>query len=537
MESLLPERPVIAASWQRVLSTGLQQDARPDPELHDIGEADPLLDAARPILERARDLLHGTPTALLLVDTRSRMLARVTADGALERSLTGAGLVTGAEFSESSMGTNALGTTAEVRGDVVINSSEHYLEQFRSLSCFGRPILHPGTRRMAGILCMTEAAAQVNTLSKPLVRGIADDIGERLLARSHSDHRMVIAAFELAADRRDVAVAAIGDDLQLTNSLASQLLSTADLGTLRLLVEESALPPSITLTSGVEVLITADRVPSVRHAAVFRLRPNLRRLAPPPRATPRADPATSPSVAISGEPGTGRTSQAFTVIPREEAVVVDVAAALLAGTTVDLPALLREAREAGRGVVVDGAELLDEQQVQLLRAAIAQRTASEPPIVVVTGSADSLPPNVCALIARCRRRLVLPPLRKRTTEIAALGHDLLAGRTPRMDLGAGAADALASQEWPGNLSELAMVLAEAAETAQARGGRTVLASDLPAGYRTTSRASRLLGLEQAERTAIVEALATAKGNKSHAAKSLGISRTTLYARMKALGVH
>ncbi|GAA3952402.1 helix-turn-helix domain-containing protein [Gordonia caeni] len=510
---------------------------RPDPVLTDVSSADPLLDAARPVLARAAETLNGTPTALLLVDHQSRMVARVSADATLERRLADAGAVSGAAFHEGAMGTTALGTTAEVRGDVVINGAEHYLEQFRSLSCFGQPIIHPSTRRVAGILCMTQVSAHLNPLSVPLVRGVVNDIAERLLSRSHSDHRLVIAAFEQAAERRDTAVAAIGDDLQLSNALAAQLLAPADFGTLRLLVEQDDRPPAITLVSGVVVDVHADRVPTVAHAAVFRLRPRLEDLPPAELIhTPPPAAQTATTVAICGEPGTGRSTRAFQVVPRDAATVVDVPGALLDGTPLDLAATLRLARGRGQGVVIDGADLLDDHALRLLQTAIGARTPAEPPIVIVTGPADSLSPSASALIARCRRRTTMPPLRQRTTELAALGQQLLHSREPKFELGTDAADALVSQEWPGNLAELAMVLGEAADNAQSRGSRTVDVADLPDGYRSSSRASRLLGLEQAERLAIVEALETAGGNKSNAAKSLGISRTTLYARIRALGI-
>ncbi|WP_454164942.1 helix-turn-helix domain-containing protein [Gordonia iterans] len=534
MPTSLPQRPVIAASWQRVREAGLTPDHRPNPALSDVSSADPLLDAARPVLNRAVDTLHGTATALLLVDQHSRLVARVSADGALERRLADAGAVAGAAFTESAMGTTALGTTAEVRGDLVINGDEHYLEQFRALSCFGQPILHPSTRRVAGVLCMTQSAPRLNPLSVPLVRGIVSDIAERLLTRSHSDHRQVIAHFEQLAERRGVAVAAIGDDLQLTNSLAAQLLAPADFGTLRLLVEQRDIPPTVTLVSGVVAAIEADQIPGIRHAAVFRLRPRIDPLATT-ALTPAPRPA--PTVAICGEPGTGRTTRAHGVVPRDEAIVVDVASALLDGAPIDLAATLRTARAQGRGVVIDGADLLDERSLRLLQAAVAARDSADRALVVVTGPPDSLPPDVSALVARCRRRTTLPPLRQRPTELAALGQELLHARDDRLTLSADAADALASQEWPGNLGEFAMVLNDAADHALARGVRTVGVDDLPEDYRSTSRVTRLLGLEQAERLAIVEALDAAGGNKSHAAKSLGISRTTLYARIRALGIH
>ncbi len=526
---------MIAASWRRVQSSGLLPDARPTPTLSDIADADPLLDAARPVLARAVETLSGTSTALLLVDSQSRMVTRVSSDATLERRLEGFGAVDGASFDEQAMGTTALGTTAEVRGDVIINGGEHYLEQLRSLSCFGRPIIHPATRRLAGIICMTEVADRVNPLSVPLIRGLVDDIAERLLDRSHADHRAVISAFEQASSRRDCAVAAVGDDLQLTNTLAAQLLAPGDFGTLRLLVGESHAPSTITLVSGVVAQIVVDRVPGVRHAAVFRLRPQLDGLGSSavPLAVPSAVGATT---AVCGEPGTGRTTRARACLADDRMRIVDVAESILDGTPPDIAAVLRHARLSGDGVIIDGADLLDDRSVRLVHSAVAARGPSDPPVVLVTGPPESLSAAMAALTACCARRVVLPPLRMRTTELAALGQEVLDRIDARLHLGSDTADALVSQEWPGNLTELTIVLGRAAESAAARGSRTVSAGDLPADYRSSTRASKLLGLEQAERTAIVDALATAGGNKSTAAKALGISRTTLYARIRALGI-
>ena len=99
-----------------------------------------------------------------------------------------------------------------------------------------------------------------------------------------------------------------------------------------------------------------------------------------------------------------------------------------------------------------------------------------------------------------------------------------------------ATDALLCDDWPGNLTELNSVLRQAALACRARAARVVEPADLPPAYRTTSRAAHLSGREQAERTAIVEALDRARGNKVHAARDLGISRSTLYSRMRALDI-
>ena len=176
--------------------------------------------------------------------------------------------------------------------------------------------------------------------------------------------------------------------------------------------------------------------------------------------------------------------------------------------------------------------------MRLLHAAVsgAAGGAPSPSIVVVTDPVESLSPSLAALVACCGRRIALPPLRRRGTEIAALGQQFLDAQEGDPVLGADAADALVAQQWPGNLTELSVVVARAAAAARARGARTVTVVDLPSGYRGSTRATRLRGMEQAERQAIEAALTAAGGNKSRAAEALGISRTTLYARIRALGI-
>ncbi|WP_439033170.1 sigma-54-dependent Fis family transcriptional regulator [Gordonia terrae] len=532
-----PRRPVIEHSWRRSVLSGVRPGDSTPTRAEDITAADPLLDAARPVLDDAAARLAGTDVSLLLVDHECRMVTRVAFGSTVERRLDAIGATPGIPFAEDVVGTTALGTPAETRGGIVVNSSEHYLEQFKSISCFGQPIIHPATRRLAGIICMSEIAERINPLAIPVVNGIVADIADRLLDRSRAHQRCVLDAFQRAAPRRDLAVAAIGDDLQLTNALAAELLSPTDIGALRIVATDPALRATVlplTLVSGAEVEIAVEPVPGAPGAALFRFRPVVE--TPPSRSAPPAAPAST-SIAVTGEPGTGRSTHAaaLTADSAVPAVVVDVADELIGGSPPDIPAYVGRARSLGAPLVIDGVDLLDTRSVALLgRVAVSSSTDS--PLIIVGGPRDQAGPGVAALLARCARRVDLPPLRHRTSELAAIASGVLTHLDPDLSLSGPATDALLCDDWPGNLTELDSVLRQAVSACRARASRVVEVADLPPAYRTTSRAAHLSGREQAERTAIVEALDRARGNKVHAAKDLGISRTTLYARMRALGV-
>lgn len=146
--------------------------------------------------------------------------------------------------------------------------------------------------------------------------------------------------------------------------------------------------------------------------------------------------------------------------------------------------------------------------------------------------------------------LNLPPLRKRREDIPILISQLLEGICGAQR----ALDVRVSPEvlaifrrypWPGNVRELKNVLAYAyccmdddqrELTPDYLPGR--LTASFPVGEAPArAGAVRLDALhDETERRAIEAALAAAHGNKSKAARLLGIARNTLYLKMKALGI-
>ena len=132
----------------------------------------------------------------------------------------------------------------------------------------------------------------------------------------------------------------------------------------------------------------------------------------------------------------------------------------------------------------------------------------------------------------------LPPLRARREDIPALARFLTAqiaaelGR-PALELGEDALAALQRHPFPGNVRELGNVLSRALVRAR---GPVLSPADLtlsPAPPPSGAFAAPELPLELAalERMAIAEALRRTGGNRTHAARLLGIGLRTLRARL------
>ena len=138
-------------------------------------------------------------------------------------------------------------------------------------------------------------------------------------------------------------------------------------------------------------------------------------------------------------------------------------------------------------------------------------------------------------------RLEVPPLRERKEDIpllasAFLGEARISSGKPTLQLSTEALRVLSSYSWPGNVRELRNAIDHAA--IHARG--VIMPSDLPpeiVGARRVEEPpdSGETG-EVDERERLLAALKKAKGNRSLAARQLGISRATLYRRIRELGI-
>ena len=141
--------------------------------------------------------------------------------------------------------------------------------------------------------------------------------------------------------------------------------------------------------------------------------------------------------------------------------------------------------------------------------------------------------------------LRIPSLRERLVDLPLLCDDLLnsklgpkLGFKGRREVDAEALNALTEHSWPGNIRELENVMMRALVTS--RGGDITLEHIPPLG-RSTGSATAIIprppvmrSLAEVEQEHILQVVDEVGGNLSAAARILGISRSTLYTRMKAI---
>jgi DNA-binding NtrC family response regulator len=131
--------------------------------------------------------------------------------------------------------------------------------------------------------------------------------------------------------------------------------------------------------------------------------------------------------------------------------------------------------------------------------------------------------------------LTLPPLRARPDEILPMAHSFL---MKGASLTRAAEEALVAYRWPGNIRELKNTLWRAAILAE-HAPIDVVHLGLPTDAAATAApraASAPRTLEEAERDTIRLALDASDGNRSAAARSLGIARSTLLEKLKKFGL-
>ncbi|MFA7343625.1 MAG: sigma-54 dependent transcriptional regulator [Terrimicrobiaceae bacterium] len=139
--------------------------------------------------------------------------------------------------------------------------------------------------------------------------------------------------------------------------------------------------------------------------------------------------------------------------------------------------------------------------------------------------------------------LTMPPLRDRKVDIpllvdAFLKESAVENSKPFRELAPEAMTAVLDYDWPGNVRELRAAIEHGVVMSAAS---KITVRDLPASVRNGKAAPPSaspggLNLQETETALILRALEDCRGNRTDAARMLGISRRTLHRRLKELNI-
>ncbi|CAL9385702.1 GAF domain-containing protein [Streptomyces sp. enrichment culture] len=196
----LAPRPVIGESWERMLRSGV------DPE-HDVRarllsaeevwrrrEASPL----RHVLPVLRDgLLSVADVArhiMVVADADGRVLWREGSAPVLRRADV-LGLEVGADWRESVVGTNGVGTPAVTRRPVQVFASEHFVRSHATWTCTGAPVTDPRDGRLIGVV---DVSGPLDTMH-PATLAWVDSVAKLAEARLRDMHQQSLERLRAVA--------------------------------------------------------------------------------------------------------------------------------------------------------------------------------------------------------------------------------------------------------------------------------------------------------------------------------------------------
>ncbi|CAM3802892.1 putative sigma-54-dependent transcriptional regulator YgeV [Pseudomonas reidholzensis] len=579
---------IIQASWARCREHGLQAQCAPDFDCLSSAELSSLLERQQALLRLTRDEvlpqyahLLGNASYLVMLGDASGCLLEAWGTRRFVDPQQAQGFVAGARWCEQRVGTNALGTALVCGEPIHVAQDEHFLRQNRYMASAAAP-LFDAERRLIGVLDVASDGYLPAAQTLGLVRMMGQSLENRLILAQQGDQHCRLL-FNSGPDSLDSPWAGLllFDDrgrVLAANQRADSLLGRDPL---RHSLEQLFQIPLR------QLLAHPEGQPFALHAS-GRNRLHCQWHAPRSASRPRAsssDPRVDKALAqaslllekdipllVQGETGVGKevfVQALHRASSRAGQPLVAVNCAAIPAELVESelfgydkgaftgahhkgnPGLIRKADQ--------GILFLDEigdmplaTQARLLRVlqsrSIQPLGSGEPVAVdirVVSASNRDLAAEVQA--GRFRQDLYyriaglvvsLPPLRERSDQRQLIEQLHARHREPGQPqrLSDDVMTLLLCHPWPGNLRQLSSVMQVALALA---GTQPISAEHLPEAL--LAPPARPLEpaptrLTSAAPGDLASLLRSSDGNVSSLARALGISRTTLYKRLREQGI-
>lgn len=533
-------REDILTSWRRSQLSGVNPQAV-EFFRTDIDVESRFARIAIPLMNDMAELMAGTETCLAMANGSANVVWRWAPDSHLRTALDDAGLLVGHSFNEEFIGTNAVGTSLEIGRTASIRAEEHFRESFHRFNCVATPVIDPITHRALGTINLTWPPGYTEIALVPLVQKMAREVQSALRDAAGARERRLLQEFLNAKSKNAHPVVALNSEMIIGNHFASDPHFRHDALWARILEAVDSMSPGDLETldgtaatvqaifegrSLVGAVLVFDRASAIESTSSLSTG----------NATGRVRVANTVasitreggSVVLRGEVGVGKRTMLVDAFGHDEPVtVLDTADAEFNGTDAWLDQLGR-ALDEPRPVVIAHLDDLDQQTTRAVASTISHATSRPLIGATVTADPDQVPDRLASVIDALEATVIdLGPLKNRQEEIEPLAR-LFAGD---LDITLDALDQLRRHPWPGNVSELRQVIKTAAASSD---GLTIRIDNLPDHVRGAVWGNRHLSLlERAEAEVITRVLANAGGNKTVAARELGLSRPTLYSKIRS----
>jgi transcriptional regulator of acetoin/glycerol metabolism len=552
-------------SWRRCLRYGLDSSPKRVVRVGDVDANSPLVRLTDSVVSTREAVLEQSMSGLSLTDADGLVLRQWVGDPALGRWFDQHDIVPSVSVDESAVGTTS-GICLLNEHPTMVRGLEHFYEDYREVTSAGVPVVHPVTRRVVGSLNLTSRYSDTSPVLLAWVMDLVRDIQNAFLEVATRRERTLLNAY--LTENRDARhpLVALNDQTIITNATAARLLTSVDQALLweqasRAIRENVHDPRQMVLTDGTVVSVQCREIvdSSESAGAVVRIRPVVNQAPSRHAAVPVAALAglvgdgpqwrdlcrraaaagQDKHILIVGERGTGKTAVAQ-AMAGDGVTVLDASTCADKGLhawLVELAQVLESTTESA--VIIRRSDELTESAAEAVAGLIRSHRRG-PHRVFATAAESADHGQASPLQAEFPVVLTVPALRDRIEDLPVLldaltrivGDRLGRNRTPVRWM-PDAVQALSRLDWNGNVAALETVVLR---VLQATTNGYVNAADLPTDVVASASRRKLVGLEHVEAKAITAALREARGNKHRAAESLGIARSTLYRKIRTLGI-
>lgn len=601
-EGVLHSRSVILSSWQR----SKRNEVNPRKRLADViyyddslreqqEESEALLEIARPHIEKLFAKIAHENMVITLSNHKGIIISEKSSK-AMWNKVEGHHFLSGADWSEEGVGTNAIGTALIEEKPVQIFSGEHFCEGWHPWVCSSSPIKDPITNQTLGVLNITGEKHLLQAHNIDLVinhaRQIEHNIGFRLMRDQLSPLYSLFNSF-----RDPILIYNLDGEIKQFNKAAKHMLNVSrgmnvfNISKLKDYQNYNKFDD----INGIEIndKLWDIKLYSYKYGervlgsmAVFKKRRNktlstrngklrynfndivtknkeMLQLINQAKKAAYSDLNT----VVYGETGTGkellvqsihqygrRQEEPFVAI-NCGAIPQDLIASELFGYEAGAFTGARAKGKKGKFQLADkGTIFLDEiSELSLEMQQYLLRVLEEREVVPI-GGGEPIPIDVRVICATNKNlqeevekgnfredlyyrlhviNLTLPSLRERKDDISYLVNYFLSEANRDMNIDGEALNILENYEWPGNIRQLKNCIDQALFHVD---GNTITVDVLPDEIINNSELKRPQRDQVITKELLLSTLDETKGNITKAAKKLNVSRMTIYRRKKAFQI-